>query len=95
MQEFNKVIATSRLNPYCIGCTSLRNWNDWNGDIPKGLNPYCIGCTSLSMKTQITLQDLPCLNPYCIGCTSLRGYVAIFWNHSVHVLILIVLDVLL
>ncbi len=40
--------SQTRLNPYCIGCTSLSAKRSEIQALLDSLNPYCIGCTSLS-----------------------------------------------
>ncbi len=82
------------LNPYCIGCTSLRKKLAQIGKIHICLNPYCIGCTSL--RWHILVNEYLCTVLILIVLDVLLWVKSFGWAIFItFVLILIVLDVLL
>ncbi len=87
-------LILSCLNPYCIGCTSLR----WHSADIRNDSDVLILIVLDVLLWEFNMTTIKIfthgLNPYCIGCTSLRILPVWYLLYSL-VLILIVLDVLL
>ncbi len=92
----NKTIRDRNLglNPYCIGCTSLRISDMGSKWIFYRLNPYCIGCTSLSIVRDPDGEEQEVLILIVLDVL-LWDITHQCFNKQIIVLILIVLDVLL